>query len=148
MTRAFMASTHVEVDLLWPQANHLAVAGMAASDPGLDVPASVLRAEVAGGDRRHELDSLRFGQHLDYGVADDADYVMRTFNSRDRQRRAAVLRHRASFICSRGAGDQDLAVAVLKPDRKHVRVAVEAVKAELPDDRPAEELGRARVHTV
>ena len=126
----------------------LAVARMATADPGLNVLAAPFGAEVAGGDRGHELDSLRFGQPFDCGVTDDADYVIGPFNCRDRQRGAAVLRHRASFICGGRARDQELVVAVIKPDRKYVRVAVEAVESELPDDRPPEELSRAGVHVA
>src|SRR5207302_9231792 len=80
--------------------------------------------------------------------ARDAGDEVRPLDRRDAERGAAVPRERASFICAGRTADQHIAVPVLEPDGQDVRVAVQADKAELADDRAAEEVGRAWVQSA
>src|SRR5207253_5371975 len=80
-------------------------------------------------------------------VAHAAEPV-RSLARRAASRGTAIPRGRASFICAGRTADQQIAVPVLEPDGQDVRVAVQADKAELADDRATEDIGRAWVQSA
>src|SRR5438270_4637968 len=147
MTTTFI-SAHVEVDLARAQADQLSVARAAAAHPGLDVLGAPRLAEVADREALDDLLAPRLGQHLDGGVSDRRDDEVRPLGGRDRQGGTSIARERASLVGARRARHDQVVALALEPDREHVRVAVQADEAELPDDRPAQELVRPRVQSA
>src|SRR5256885_8020743 len=141
-------SAGAEVNLSRPEPDQLPVARVAALAPGLEVFATVLGSEVAEGDGADKLDPLCFGQRLDGCVSDHADDPVGPFARRHSQGGAAVPGQRASFICGEWRRDQHLSVPVLEPHRQHMRVPVQAVEAQLPDERAPEDVGGARIQAA